>query len=52
MAAFNLGDLGREWLAIGPYRAVLEVFFLPDRHSALESIDKPAAGIEGRGTVS
>src|SRR5579872_2837968 len=47
MAAFGFGDASGERLAVGPDRAVLKILFLPDRHSAFECIDDPAASIEG-----
>ena len=37
--------------AVGPHRAVLEIFLLPDGHSALESINGKAAGVKRGGSV-
>src|SRR5438105_7358487 len=42
----------RERFAIGPNRAIGEVFFFPDRNSSLKSIDEPAAGVEGGGAMA
>src|SRR5438105_2374825 len=44
-------DLRRKRLAICPNRAIFEEFFFPDRHSALQGVDQPAAGIECRGAM-
>src|SRR5690349_5925523 len=41
----------RRHLAFGPDRAILEVFLLPDRYSALEGVNGKPAGIEGGGPV-
>src|SRR6266568_5118576 len=46
-----LGDLVRKRFAVSPNRAILKIFFLPDGHSAFESIDQPATSVERRGTM-
>ena len=55
-AASGLGicawNFRREWLSIGPNRAIFEVLLLPDGHGAFERVDKPAAGIKGGGAMS
>jgi hypothetical protein len=33
--------------AVGPDGAVFKIFFLPDRHRALQGVNDVAAGIEG-----
>src|ERR1700735_157486 len=44
-------NVGGKRLAVGPDGAVLKEFLFPDRHGALQRVDQPAAGLEGRGTV-
>src|SRR5436190_8833281 len=51
MGASAACELGGKRLSVGPYRAVFEKFLLPDRDRALEGINHPAAGVEGRGPV-
>src|SRR5437660_9244605 len=43
--------LCRKGFPIGPYRSVLEVLLLPDRHCLFQGIDDPAAGVEGRSAM-
>jgi hypothetical protein len=51
MGAFGFLDLGRKWFAVGPNRAIFEVFFFPDRNGLFQRIYQPAACVESRSTV-
>src|SRR5580658_5446688 len=50
---FRRACLQRRWrhFAIGPDGAVLEIFLFPDRHSALESVNRKPASLERSRTV-
>jgi len=41
----------RRKFAVGPDRAVFEIFFLPDRYDALKGINRKAAGVKSGGPV-
>src|SRR5882762_14005 len=46
------GNLRGKGLAVGPDGAIDEVLLFPDRNCALEGINQPAAGLEGRTSMS
>ena len=51
MGALGGGNLARKGLAIRPNRAIFEMLLFPDRHGALQSIDRVSARVERGGAV-
>jgi hypothetical protein len=51
MAAFDLRDLVGKRFAVGPNRAILEIFLFPNGHGALQRVNEPPASIKGGCTV-